>query len=177
MYLLISTMIITVCCIPALAFMREDPPSPPSVVANDTDNEMKFLESLKELAKNWNYIKIFFVYLFISGINNSIATIYSNLASKFNYSLITISVGCLLSIFGGILFSFVIGVLLDKYQAYKRFQIFICGAAILGASYHTFSLPNGNAYLECVGMFMTGSTTITVCAVTFPFAVEVTFPI
>lgn len=177
MYILIQTMIVTVCCIPALAFMREDPPSPPSVVANDTDNNIPFGESLKSLVQNWNYLKIFFVYLFISGINNSIGSIYSNLASKYNYSLLTTSVGCLLSIFGGIVFSFVVGALLDRYQAYKKLQIYICSLAIVGAAYHTFSLPHGNPYLEIVGMFMTGSTTITVCAVTFPFAVEATFPI
>jgi hypothetical protein len=138
---------------------------------------MTFGEGIKKLVTNWNYIKIFSIYLFLAGVNNSIGPIYSNLASKFNYSLFSISVGCLLSIFGGVLFSFVAGVLLDKYQSYKKFQIYICGLGILATLYHAFSLPNGNPYLECLGMFLSGSTTITICAVTFPFAVEATFPV
>jgi len=170
-------MIVCLFSIPSLVFMREEPPSPPSVVANDTNNDISFGEGIKMLISNWNYLKIFFVYLFLAGINNSIGPIYSNLASKFNYSLFTISTGCLLSIFGGVFFSFVAGVLLDKYQSYKKFQIIISGMGIVATLYHTFSLPFGNPYFEFFGMFLSGSTTITISAVTFPFAVEASFPV
>jgi FLVCR family feline leukemia virus subgroup C receptor-related protein len=120
-----------VCCIPALVFIREEPPSPPSVVANETNNNMTFKEGIKSLISNWNYIKIFTVYLFLVGINNSIATIYANLAAKYNYSLMSVSVGCLLSITGGVYFSFVVGILLDKYQSYKKLQRNICALGVL----------------------------------------------
>jgi hypothetical protein len=103
--------------------------------------------------------------------------VYSNLASRYEFSLIFVSIGCLLSIGGGIFFSFVVGALLDKYQAYKKFQIFICISALIGTSYHTFSLPTGNPYWELPGMFLTGTTTIPINSVAFPFAIEATFPI
>ena len=170
-------MLVTIFCIPALAFIREEPPSPPSVVANETNNSLTFCEGLSKLARNWNYFKIFFIYLLVAGINNSFGSIYSNLASKFNYSLFVISLGCVFSILGGVFFSFVVGFLLDKYQNYKRLQIYISGMAIVATLYHTFSLPNGNPYLELLGMFLSGSSTISICAVTFPFAVEATFPV
>jgi len=38
LYLLISTIIMTILSLPALIFTQEEPPSPPSVVANDTNN-------------------------------------------------------------------------------------------------------------------------------------------
>jgi Na+/melibiose symporter-like transporter len=177
MYLLIQTMIVTILCIPALAFMREEPPSPPSVVANETNNAHTFCEGLSMLARNWNYIKIFSIYLFVAGINNSFGSIYANLAAKFNYSLFVISLGCVFSISGGVFFTFLVGFLLDKYQNYKRLQIYITGMAIVANVYHTFSLPNGNPYLELIAMFLSGSSTIAICAVTFPFAVEATFPV
>jgi hypothetical protein len=172
-----QSMIVTILCIPALAFMREEPPSPPSVVANDTNNDISFWEGLKELISNRNYISIFMVYLFLGGINNSLGAIYSNLASKFEYSILSISIGCLLSILGGVFFSFVVGIMLDKYQCYKKIQMYICAAAVLVTIYHTFSLPNGNPILEWLAMFLNGSTALTVSAVSFPFAVEVTFPV
>jgi sugar phosphate permease len=49
MYLMITTLIVTLFCIPALVLMREEPPSPPSVVANETDNSMSFGASIKGL--------------------------------------------------------------------------------------------------------------------------------
>jgi MFS family permease len=177
MYLLIQTMVVTVLCIPALAFMREEPPSPPSVVANETNNTYTFCEGLSKLASNWNYIKIFSIYLFVAGINNSFGSIYANLAAKFKYTLFVISLGCIFSISGGVFFTFLVGFLLDKYQNYKRVQIYITGMAIVANVFHTFSLPNGNPYLELLAMFLSGSSTITICAVTFPFAVEATFPV
>jgi len=38
LYLLVSTIAMTILSIPALIFTEEEPPSPPSVVANDTNN-------------------------------------------------------------------------------------------------------------------------------------------
>jgi hypothetical protein len=61
-------MIITIISIPALAFIIEEPPSTPSVVANDTNNDIGFGEGIKELVSNCNYILIFTIYLMISGI-------------------------------------------------------------------------------------------------------------
>jgi hypothetical protein len=61
-------MIVTVICIPALSFMREQPLTPPSVVANETNNRMSFFYGVKELISNKNYIVFFFLYLLIQGI-------------------------------------------------------------------------------------------------------------
>jgi hypothetical protein len=80
---------------------------------------MSFKEGFKELAMNWNYIKILFIYLFLSGSNNALGTIYANLANDFGYTLLDVSISCLCSITGGVIFIFVVGVLLDKYQNYK----------------------------------------------------------
>jgi hypothetical protein len=113
----------------------------------------------------------------VAGINNSFGSIYANLAAKFKYTLFIISLGCIFSISGGVFFTFLVGFLLDKYQNYKRVQIYITGMAIVANVFHTFSLPNGNPYLELLAMFLSGSSTITICAVTFPFAVEATFPV
>lgn len=70
LYLFIQTIIITLFCIPPLIFLRESPPSPPSVVANETNNRLTIKESLKELVTNRNYIPIFFVFNFIYGIGS-----------------------------------------------------------------------------------------------------------
>jgi hypothetical protein len=61
-------MVVTLCSVPALAFIKEEPPSPPSIVANETKNSMGFVEGLKELVSNKNYMILFVIYFLIQGI-------------------------------------------------------------------------------------------------------------
>ena len=35
-YLMVQTMVVTIFSVPALAFIKDEPPSPPSIVANET---------------------------------------------------------------------------------------------------------------------------------------------
>ncbi|TNV72744.1 hypothetical protein FGO68_gene148 [Halteria grandinella] len=112
LYIMIQTFVVTLFCIPALTFIREEPPSPPSVVANDTNHSMGFGEGLKQLVSNRNYILLFICYNFIYGIQASMGAIYSNLASKYEYDLSSNSLSCLLFLVGGILNSFFLGILL-----------------------------------------------------------------
>lgn len=148
LYIMIQTMIVTIICIPALSFMREQPLTPPSVVANETNNHMSFFYGLKELISNKNYMIFFFLYLLIQGIVASSGAIYANLAANFEYSLISISISSLLFLLGGIINSFILGSILDKYQNYKRLVQVICILSLLTCGIHIATLPLKNAYLE-----------------------------
>ena len=74
-------MIVSLLCIPALSFIREEPLSPPSVVANDTNNGMGFKEGLKELVLNKNFVLLYICFNLIYGIYASMGAIYTNLAA------------------------------------------------------------------------------------------------
>lgn len=87
MFLMIQTLLISVFTIPALSFVKEEPPSPPSIVANDTNNDMGLKEGLKELATNKNYIFMFLIYLLIYGIHASMGAVYANLAATYDYNV------------------------------------------------------------------------------------------
>ena len=73
--------------IPALSFIKEEPPSPPSIVANDTNNDMGLKEGIKELGSNKNYILMFILYLLIYGIYASMGAVYANLAVPYGYNV------------------------------------------------------------------------------------------
>jgi hypothetical protein len=73
--------------IPALSFIKEEPPSPPSIVANDTNNDMGLKEGIKELGSNKNYILMFVLYLLIYGIYASMGAVYANLAVPYGYNV------------------------------------------------------------------------------------------
>lgn len=87
MFLMIQTLLISVFTIPALSFVKEEPPSPPSIVANDTNNDMGLKEGLKELVTNKNYILMFLIYLLIYGIHASMGAVYANLAATYDYNV------------------------------------------------------------------------------------------
>ena len=84
---MIQTILISVFTIPALSFIKQEPPSPPSIVANDTNNDMSFSEGLKELVKNKNYILMFTIYLMVYGIHASMGAVYANLAAFYEYNV------------------------------------------------------------------------------------------
>jgi hypothetical protein len=67
--------------------VREEPPSPPSIVANDTNNDVGFKEGFKELMSNKNYILMFIVYLLMYGVHASMGAVYSTLAAYYNYNI------------------------------------------------------------------------------------------
>jgi len=87
LFLMIQTILISVFTIPALSFIKQEPPSPPSIVANDTNNDMSFSEGLKELVKNKNYIFMFTIYLLVYGIHASMGAVYANLAAFYEYNV------------------------------------------------------------------------------------------
>jgi hypothetical protein len=78
---------ISVLIIPALSFIKEKPPSPPSIVANDTNNGIGFKEGIKKLGSNKNYILMFILYLLIYGIYASMIAIYTNLVVPYGYNI------------------------------------------------------------------------------------------
>jgi sugar phosphate permease len=137
---MMQTSLVTLFCVPALAFIREEPPSPPSVVANDTNNSMGFKDGLRELFTNRNYVLLYICYIFIYGIYSSLGAIYANLAALYNYSLSSISMSCLLFLVGGILNSFFLGTVLDKYQNYKKVICMICGLSMVTTILHFWTL-------------------------------------
>lgn len=87
LFLMIQTLLISLFSIPALSFIKEEPPSPPSIVANDTNNDVGFKEGFKELITNRNYILMFIIYLLMYGIHASMGAVYANLSAYYNYNI------------------------------------------------------------------------------------------
>ena len=63
-------MIVVVLSVPSLIFLREEPPSPPTVLLKDKDSviQMTMGQAIKSLFTNRNYIYMFISFNFLYGL-------------------------------------------------------------------------------------------------------------
>eukprot|EP00347_Sterkiella_histriomuscorum_P019206 403342532 len=176
-YLLVQTIIITIFSLPAIILMKEEPPSPPSVVSYDNANKMGMGEGLKELIGNKNYLLLFFSFNFIYGIHGSLGATIASIASQYGYGVNASSTMCFVYLFGGIFNSFFLGTMLDKYQNFRKLVIIICAMSLITCCIHIVALPTGNVLFESVAMMLVGASVLPITSISYSFAVELTYPI
>lgn len=147
-----------------MIFLKEDPPSPPSVVANDT-NGISLKEGIKELVSNRNYILMFTIFVLVFSVNSSTSSIYSNFASQFGISLQGTTIACLIYLISGVFNSIFLGTVLDKYQNYKKMVIGICISTLIAVALHYGTLKSGNLIFEIFGMLILGASNVPILSV------------
>lgn len=81
----------------------------------DTVVQMSMMESLKSLFSNRNYMFMFGSFNFLYGLYCAIAAVITSFTTPYNYGTSDISIICLVFSVAGILNSFFLGTLLDKY--------------------------------------------------------------
>lgn len=77
----------------------------------------------------------------------------------------------------GILFSFFIGTILDKYQCYRKSLIGICIGSLITLSLTFYGLPTEKLIVEAVIMMLTGAAIIPIVTISFSLAAELTYPV
>jgi len=175
-YIMIQTLMITLFTVPALGLMREGPPTPPSVVANEFD-QMTFAEGMKDLISNRNYVLLFLVYVIVYGVIASQAAVVANLADQNGFTLNEIIISCVVYYIAGIMTSIILGKVLDSSLQYRRVLMVVTGCAVLSTGLHIFSMTSGNPYFEIPTMLFVGPTLLPISSVCFSFAGEVAYPV
>ena len=79
-------------------------------------------------------------------------------------------------IISGMLGSLIAGILLDKFQKFKRTLIFAILVPILAFILTFITLPTGNVYLLALTFSLCGIGILPVSTISYSFAVELTFP-
>ena len=77
----------------------------------------------------------------------------------------------------GILNSFFIGTLLDKYQCYKKALNVLCVFSLIFLSLNIVSLPTSKVMFQAAVMMFTGASLIPIVTIAFSFAAELSFPV
>lgn len=84
-YLLVQTIIITCLSIPSMIFLKEEPPSPPTVLLKDSILPMAMGDSIKSLFSNRNYMCLFISFNFSYGLYCAISGVISSFTDPYGY--------------------------------------------------------------------------------------------
>ncbi|KAJ0182814.1 hypothetical protein K1T71_002183 [Dendrolimus kikuchii] len=161
-----------------LLFFKNAPPTPPSAAADlGSSLDSNFLQSIKKLLTNRNYVLLLISY----GLN--VGTFYA-ISTLLNQVILTYYPGAnedagrigLVIVVSGMAGSVVCGLILDKTHKFKETTLAVYAASVLGMVIFTFTLDCGYigvVYLSSIllGFFMTGYL-----PVGFEFASEITYP-
>lgn len=180
LYLMVQTILICCLSMPSIFLLREEPPSPPTVLLRDKDTivQMTMGQAISALFKNKNYICMFLSFNFLYGLYCAISGVISSFTDPYGYTPGNISIICISFSIAGIFNSFFIGTLLDKYQCYKKTLVFLSFASILTLSLSFWSLPKSKTPSLAGGvMIFTGATLIPIVTVCFSFAAELSYPV
>jgi nitrate/nitrite transporter NarK len=142
-----------------------------------TKIEMKMFDSVKTLFKNKNYVFLFLSFNFLYGLYCAISAVISSFTTPYGYQPQDISVISLVFLIAGILNSFVMGLLLDKYQCYKKALVGLCFCSTISLALSILTLPTGRVGIQAIIMMLTGASLIPIVTISFSFAAELSYPV
>ncbi|ALC42030.1 CG1358 [Drosophila busckii] len=166
-------------------FFQDKPPTPPSAAQEAAqrleglaaEDQVSFMQSLKNLMTNRNFIFLLLSYGINVGVFYAISTLLNPVVLKYypGHEVDTGRIG-LSIVLAGMLGSVVSGIVLDKTHKFKETTLAVYALSMVGMWIFTFTLDTGHiavVYLTAslLGFFMTGYL-----PVGFEFGAELTFP-
>jgi len=127
------------------------------------------------MTTDWNFQTLFWVMNILYGVYSALGAIISFLAAPY-YSLdetTYLGAGFLIS---GIIASFVVGVILDKFRCYKKAQIWLTIQSIVAQAVFFYSLPSRNFALAFFNASVIGASLLPISVVSFTLGAELTYP-
>lgn len=134
-------------------------------------------QSIKMLFTNKNYVFLFINFNFLYGLYSAISGVISSFTEPNGFKPSDVSVLALAFLIAGILNSFFIGTLLDKYQCYKKALNVISILSVCTLSLSLLGLKTGKVLVEAPILMLTGASIIPVVTISFSFAAEVSYPV
>jgi predicted MFS family arabinose efflux permease len=134
-------------------------------------------EAIKSLFSIRNYIYMFLSFNFLYGLYCAISGVMAAFTDYYHYTSNEISIVCLMFSIAGILNSFFIGMLLDKYQCYRKALIILCIASTIFLGLSAVGLPSKKVGIAGCIMVFTGASMIPVVTICFSFAAELSYPV
>jgi len=181
-YLLTECIISFVLCIPAAIFMRSKPEVPPSISQKDHEKP-KFIESIKILYSNRNFVFLSLAFAFIIGFFNVIGTKVNSIFVKYNViDANQISLIAAVANVAGIIGSIVMSLIVDKYKKYKLIFILLAFVGFLSQLLITvlceIITDSSLFFVVLLLLFsMTMFSIVPVFTISYDLVIELTYPV
>ncbi|XP_053963221.1 feline leukemia virus subgroup C receptor-related protein 2 isoform X3 [Anastrepha ludens] len=172
----------TILMVLMILLFKDKPPTPPNPKRSSTApsggaSEVPFMQSLKRLVINRNYILLLISYGMNVGVFYAISTLLNPVVLKYypGHEVDTGRIG-LSIVLAGMIGSVASGVVLDQMRKFKETTLAVYAFSMVGMWIFTFTLDTGHIAVVYVtaallGFFMTGYL-----PVGFEFAAELTYP-
>ncbi|KAF5273618.1 hypothetical protein FQR65_LT04617 [Abscondita terminalis] len=166
----------TVACLLTIFFYADKPPVPPSYAAINQPQEIRYIETIKNLTKNKSYLCI----LLAGGLNfsiiNVIQTVLNQVILKFHPNA-TEDVGVmgLVLLIAGICGGVFGGCLIDKFKTFRSLALFFNSSMILTLLFLTYTLHMNIIYnyVFCATFGFFSIANLFVC---YQLAIETSYP-
>lgn len=164
--------------LPALLFIKDKPPSPPSVVATKPRPQYTYRQASKVIFSNKNYIWIFIHFQLVNTCSVYGGEITTFLKQYPEYDLTTQNVASMLNCVAGIAGSLALGRILDRYRCF-RLSMLLQALSVFGFIVATLVLLKASAPVWLVSslIVLAGAPMSTISVSSYQFAAEVTYPV
>ncbi|VVD02455.1 unnamed protein product [Leptidea sinapis] len=159
-------------------FFKAAPSTPPSAAADlGSELDSNFLQSLKKLMTNRNYVLLLISYGLNVGVFYAISTLLNELVLTYYPGANTDAgrIGLVLVV-AGMVGSVVCGLILDKTHRFKETTLAVYAASVIGMFIFTFTLDSGHISIVYFSSILLGFFMAGYLPVGFEFASEVTYP-
>lgn len=174
--LLVEAGIAVLVALLAVLFIREKPPTPPSLsAASETRNE-RALESLKTLVIDPNFWLLFLAFGFGLGSFNTLATLINQIVAPEGYNDQQSGVLGAMVVFAGLVGSGVAGAIVDKFRCYKAVLVVSFTLATLSTALFTLVLQEDQFWMVFIACTLIGLTMMPLLPISLELAVEITYP-
>lgn len=137
----------------------------------------QFVSQLKELFSNKDMMVLALLFGQMLGASNTVGTIIGEVAPDLGYDAVYASVFGALFIVGGSIGCAVFGVVVEKYQCYKKAVIVSCFFSTLFCAASWIVMPKALGGLMSVICFFLGLFMFPIVVIAFDFGVELTYPV
>jgi len=175
--MLFAAIFTTACCLPMIIFKNkpEHYPSPAAKLMGTHKFDLKG-DGLKML-RNKNFLLFTVVFSFMFAIYTCLGATINYLTEPYSYSVSDIALAGGGFIVAGIVGSFLIGIILDKYPKYLLILRILVGACCLVCIPYVWTLPSGKLVWFMLNNIAFGFFALPLIPVGAMFCVEISFPV
>ena len=166
----------TVVCVGLILIIRESPEFPPSLIALQEPEKMRFCGLLRTALKDKSFVLLLIAFMMLDSIFIALGVVIDPFFEALGFTSTEVSILGGVFIIAGVVNSLIFGVLLDKYRKYSLItKIISVGCFLVLASFYLVMQTGSKLFVFIISVIF-GMILVPFLPVSIAFAGEITFP-